>query len=140
MLRKLLGRVQSDEAGFTFIELLVVIIVIGILASIALPMFILQQDKASDSSAKSAVRNAASVAEAYRTENDSFTGLDRDALLKIEPNLDDSVTVSVGDDGKTYVLTATSKSNNTYTITRDRVMSRTCTTKGKGGCPDDGVW
>jgi type IV pilus assembly protein PilA len=140
MLRTLSGRVRADEAGFTFIELLVVILVIGVLTAIALPMFLLEQDKASDASAKSAVRNAASAAEAYRAENESFAGMDRAALARIEPNLDDSVEVSVSDDGKGYTLTATSKADNTYSITRNGTMTRSCRAEGSGGCPESGEW
>ena len=43
---------SDREKGFTLIELLIVIIIIGILAAIAIPMFVNQRDKAKDSAVK----------------------------------------------------------------------------------------
>lgn len=48
-------KAQENEGGFTLIELLVVMIIIGILAAIAIPVFLSQKNKAKDTSAKSDV-------------------------------------------------------------------------------------
>ena len=60
---------SSDEGGFTLIELLVVILIIGILAAIAIPSFLSQKSKATDSSAKELARTAQTTAETYATDH-----------------------------------------------------------------------
>jgi type IV pilus assembly protein PilA len=71
-----LGRIrkamEEREEGFTLIELLVVIIIIGILAAIAIPIFLNQRKKGYDAQAKSDLRNLATLQETYFTDNGKY--------------------------------------------------------------------
>jgi type II secretion system protein G len=55
--------------GFTLIELLIVIIIIGILAAIAIPMFLGQRDKAKESAVKGGVHNIELGIGSYAVDN-----------------------------------------------------------------------
>jgi type IV pilus assembly protein PilA len=149
MINKLRVRAQS-ESGFTLVELLVVMLILGLLAAIAIPAFFNQRDKAKDSDAKEAVRTAQTAVETYQTDNNgSYTGATTARLQAIEPTLNDvpvntatgfSVTPSAS--GKGYVVVAQSTTGNRFTITRaDTGQSTyTCTAVSTAGCPSSGNW
>ena len=72
MLARLQKAQEEHEEGFTLIELLVVIIIIGILAAIAIPVFLSQRQKGYDAGIKSDLRNAATAEESYLTDSDHY--------------------------------------------------------------------
>jgi type IV pilus assembly protein PilA len=65
-------RAHDDERGFTLIELLVVILIIGILAAIAIPVFLRQRQKGYDAQMKSDLRNLANFEEIYLDDTTSY--------------------------------------------------------------------
>ena len=56
---------MSDRKGFTLIELMIVVVIIGILATIAIPKFASTKEKAYLASMKSDLRNLATAEESY---------------------------------------------------------------------------
>ena len=72
MLKHLKERHQSEE-GFTLIELMVVVLIMGILMAIAIPTFLATQGSAHDAAAKSNATNALTNEKAYYGDNQVFS-------------------------------------------------------------------
>jgi type IV pilus assembly protein PilA len=66
------------QGGFTLIELLIVIIIIGILAAIAIPMFLSQRDKAKEAAVKEGVHSIQIGIQTYATDNSDIYPVDAD--------------------------------------------------------------
>src|SRR5262249_8965126 len=60
------------QSGFSLIELLVVIVIVGILAAIAIPQFARQRSRAFEATLKADLRNAAVAEEAYYAQNQVY--------------------------------------------------------------------
>jgi prepilin-type N-terminal cleavage/methylation domain-containing protein len=59
-----------NQKGFTLIELMIVVVIIGILAAIAIPNFIAMQDRAKEGSTKANMHTVQLAAEDYGVKND----------------------------------------------------------------------
>ena len=63
---------MDKEKGFTLIELMIVVAILGILAAIAIPNFMRFQAKSKQSEAKTNLGAIGTTAEAFRSENDTY--------------------------------------------------------------------
>jgi type IV pilus assembly protein PilA len=85
-------RLHAD-GGFTLVELLVVLIILGILVLIAVSSYLGFRERAANAAARANLRAAIPAAEAYYSTGSTYVGMDATALRAIDGGLSPSLTV-----------------------------------------------
>ena len=135
---------RRRQGGFTFVELLVAMIVLGLLAAVMIPVFLGQREKAHGASAESLLRNGASAMEAAAVDTQSYALVTTTELSAAEPNTrwltapgasasaDEVSVTGLGPQG--YTLSTTSASGTVYVLEKDLTSRPTVTRSCGAGC------
>lgn len=110
----LMELIKNNEKGFTLIELMIVIAIVGILAAIAIPQFSSYRTRSYNSAARADLRNAITVQEAYFLDKKTYSAAVNDLAgvpygLFTSKNVDVSIAAA---SATGYTMTALHSSGN----------------------------
>jgi type IV pilus assembly protein PilA len=135
-----------EQAGFTLMEILVVLLIIGILAAIAIPSFIGQTSRANDAAAKTQIGTLETTMKTFAMENSGgYKGATLAKLQAIEPTLRDETTaiakelVSATATGFEVESEAVGSKDVYKLVSNNGEVTRTCEPVNAGGC-EGGSW
>jgi type IV pilus assembly protein PilA len=129
-----IARHANDSKGLSMVEILVVILILGVLAAVAVPSLLSTRSHATDAQAVTLVQTAQTTAEALDSEQGNYNGVTRSAIAAQEPAVtieasDQHAYLSEATHGEDeYSLTAKATNGDELTITRssDGSVTRTC--------------
>lgn len=135
---------RARAAGFSFVEVLIVTIMVALLAAIAIPSFLGTRDQATGATAQALLRTAASGMESAVVDEGGYAAIAPAALSAMEPGVvwlsAPGAEASAGEVSVTglgaggYTLTTTTGSGAVYTLVKDLGAAPTVTRSCGPGC------